>query len=127
MSFDGSVIRLATAAASHAERRLSVLAQNIANADTPGYRASDLNDFSKAYGQQAPLTLTVSRPDHIAGDRASLAGATEVAAASAPNGNSVNLEDMMTRVAETRLQHQLALGIYRSSRQIFRLALGRSG
>lgn len=51
-------------------QRLSVLANNMANADTPGYKARDL-DFSEVLantGSDAPLSLAVTEPGHIALD-----------------------------------------------------------
>ncbi|MGA2778644.1 MAG: flagellar basal body rod protein FlgB [Steroidobacteraceae bacterium] len=49
-------------------QRLSVLANNMANADTPGYKARDI-DFSEALAgadQQTGLAVTVTEPGHIA-------------------------------------------------------------
>ena len=49
-------------------QRLSVLANNIANADTPGYKARDI-DFSEALAgadQQTGLALSATEPGHIA-------------------------------------------------------------
>ncbi len=49
-------------------QRLSVLANNLANADTPGYKARDI-DFRAALAgadQQTGLALSVTEPGHIA-------------------------------------------------------------
>ena len=49
-------------------QRLGVLANNIANADTPGYKARDI-DFSEALAgadQQTGLALSATEPGHIA-------------------------------------------------------------
>jgi flagellar basal-body rod protein FlgB len=47
-------------------QRLGVLANNIANADTPGYKARDI-DFARGAGadQQTGLALSVTEPAHI--------------------------------------------------------------
>ena len=55
--------------------RQQVLASNIANADTPGYQARDV-DFSKALqaavgGRMGTVTLATTSPQHIAGSRSS--------------------------------------------------------
>ena len=39
--------RMAQALAAHAGARMAVIAQNVANADTPGYKAKDLPDFRR--------------------------------------------------------------------------------
>ena len=49
-------------------QRLGVLANNIANADTPGYKARDI-DFAAVLGntdQQTPLAVSTTQPGHIA-------------------------------------------------------------
>jgi flagellar basal-body rod protein FlgB len=48
-------------------QRLGVLATNIANADTPNYKARDI-DFSAVLAgsdQQTPLPVTATQPGHI--------------------------------------------------------------
>ncbi|MEQ8660749.1 MAG: flagellar basal body rod protein FlgB, partial [Gammaproteobacteria bacterium] len=46
-------------------RRAEVLAANIANADTPGYQARDL-DFRAALGAASATSLATTRPGHLA-------------------------------------------------------------
>lgn len=130
MKFDISLIRLAGSLASHSAKRQSVIAQNVANADTPGYRARDLRPFAEILqkkGSQGAV-MQATRPGHIR-EVAGSAGAApeEIAsfAAEAPNGNNVSLEDQMVRSAEVRQSHDLALGVYRSSMNILRMGLGR--
>ncbi|MFD1807778.1 hypothetical protein ACFSHQ_05285 [Gemmobacter lanyuensis] len=43
------IVRMAQALAGHAGARQGEIARNIANADTPGYRARDMPDFAAAY------------------------------------------------------------------------------
>ena len=43
---DLSILNLASALAAHASARQEVLAENVAHADTPGYRARDVADFA---------------------------------------------------------------------------------
>ena len=48
--FEGlEIFQLAGATARHAAARQAVVAQNIANADTPGYRARDVADFAETW------------------------------------------------------------------------------
>ncbi len=54
--------------------RAEILAANLANADTPGYRARDI-DFREVLGQHAAGTqLTTTRPEHRAVGADSSAG-----------------------------------------------------
>ena len=116
-----AIMRLSQAMARHAAQRQVVISQNVANADTPGYRARDVAPFG-AYLQQPGIVddLRAGRVQHL-----SPARLLETADSRAPNGNTVSLEREMMRAAETRQSHDLALAIYGSARGILRTALGR--
>lgn len=112
------ILRMAQALATHAGLRQQAVAQNVAHADTPGYRARDVLPFGD-YLREAGLGGSpgagrdrLIRPDAVPGH-------------AAPNGNTVSLEHEMTRAAAARGQHEMALGIYSSSRDLLRAALGR--
>jgi flagellar basal-body rod protein FlgB len=47
-------------------QRLGVLATNIANADTPNYKARDIDFGAVLAGTDAPLAVTATQPGHIA-------------------------------------------------------------
>jgi flagellar basal-body rod protein FlgB len=119
------VTRMAQALAGHAGTRMGVVAQNVAHADNPGYKARDLPDFAKSYADQYGEGLRVTRPGHIgAGGEASLESLV-MRTSDAPNGNSVSLETEMVKAAEIRQQHDMALSIYQSTSDMMKLALGR--
>ena len=121
--------RMAQALASHAGARLGVVAQNVANADTPGYKAKDVTSFAQSYARSPDGEMRATRPGHFSGAddaqppliqrRGSLAGA--------PNGNSVSLEQEMVKAASARQDHDMALAIYRNTSSIIRASLGRQG
>ena len=46
MNPDLTLLRLASQLAAHAAARQTVITENIAHADTPGYRARDVADFA---------------------------------------------------------------------------------
>lgn len=130
MTLDIAILRLAGSLASYSSLRQGVIAQNIANADTPGFRARDLLPFAEAYADAAvaPGGLRATRPGHL--DPAApaprlFAGPAHAPGTESPNGNTVGLEDQMMRAAQTRLQHDLALGVYSKSLAILRAGLGR--
>lgn len=125
MSGDLNILSMASAMARHAAHRHEILAQNIANADTSGYRAKDLEPFAEAYGRSA-ASLSVhelaEQPD--AGDdwRVIVSSAP---GSQSPNGNSVSLEDQMMRSVEAQGAHDAATAIYKKTLEILRLSLGR--
>lgn len=104
--------------------RTNVIAENIANADTPGYVARDLSasDFSKRVSVHA---LQVSDPRHIAAAPAGSRGARSHPAPDGEaslNGNKVSIETQMMKLSETRMDYQLASSVYRKSVDLIRLA-----
>ncbi|MCC5955741.1 MAG: FlgB family protein [Natronohydrobacter sp.] len=120
------VMRMAQSMARHAAARQGVIAENIAQADTPGFRARDLAGFGASY--QATPALKATRPTHLDAGPASDIFAARVdrsAPAFSPNGNTVSLEREMMRAAQTRQSHELALAVYGSARSVLRTALGR--
>ena len=116
--FDGlDLFQLATARARHAAARQAIVAQNIANADTPGYRARDITDFAE----------TLRRLDARGSDaRGDLGIRTfDVDAPASPNGNTVSPELEMVRGVEAQRDHDRALRVYDSALNILRSSLGR--
>lgn len=118
------VFRTAMAMARHAGMQQAYSAQNIANADTPGYRARELPDFKESLrdtmmGQRATrdqhLNGSIGRSVHISAHRDALD----------PNGNTVSLEQEMVSAVDAKRQHDRALAIYRSNLSILRASLGR--
>ena len=120
------ITRMAQALAAHAGTRMGVIAQNVAHADNPGYKARDLPDFAKTYADQHGAGLRVTRC-RASGRRwrQPHCEAVVLRGSDAPNGNSVSLEAEMVKAAEVRQQHDMALSIYRSTSDILKLALGR--
>lgn len=118
--------RMAQTLAAHAGARMGVIAKNVANADTPGYRARDVADFASIYDSGGALRTT--RPGHIG---ATPGRATpEIVAGSgaeAPNGNDVSLEMEMVKSAAARQDHEMALSIYRATSGVIRASLGKNG
>ena len=125
---DLSIFRMAGALAAHAEARQNTIAQNVANSDTPGYRARDIAPFSETYRTEDDgLPLRASRAAHLTPSSGGfrIAERVDESLSPAPNGNSVTIEKEMVKGAETRHQHDLALTIYRSALGIMRSSLGR--
>ncbi|WP_270936888.1 flagellar basal body rod protein FlgB [Falsiroseomonas oryzae] len=109
------------------DRRQSVLAQNVANADTPGFLPRDLTPFQRELAGAVRLSLARTQPGHGAGSTlAALNARTERGAAEVtPDGNAVSLDREALRIAETDTAHALAMAVHRSFTGMFRITLGR--
>ncbi|MBV1866501.1 MAG: FlgB family protein [Marinosulfonomonas sp.] len=121
------IFRLANGLAVHSANRQSVIAQNIANSDTPGYRAKDTQPFSDTYVNSNEGSLRITRSKHLKPNSAGNTGTNllDAGGESSPNGNTVSLELEMVKATEVRRQHDLALSVYSSSLNILRTSLGR--
>ncbi|MBJ3763174.1 FlgB family protein [Maribius pontilimi] len=119
------LMRMVHDAARHAADRQEHIARNIANADTPGYRATDLPDFGELVSAP-PSAMKATRPTHLSVDDDPTAGASfERPFESAPNGNSVSLEYETMQATGVQAQHDMAISIYTSAREILRTSMGR--
>lgn len=109
------------------DRRQSVLAANIANADTPGYRPRDLMPFRARVEEVSGPVLARSHAGHLAARPGRSPDAREERrlVEEAPDGNAVSLDREAMRVAETDTAHALAMAVHRSFTGMFRLTLGR--
>lgn len=113
------IFRMSGAMARHAGHRQAVVAQNVANADTPGYVARDLPDFKTTYAPGAAATTgpKATRAAHLHGvapQGASLA-AVDVRDQASPNGNQVSIEGEMLKSVSAKRQHDRAMAIYKSA------------
>ena len=108
------------------DRRLSTLAGNVANADTPGYRPRDVAPFaatlSNVGGPLAPLRTS---PLHLSGRGGEPGTVAAQDGERAPDGNGVSLDAEMLRMAQTDTAHELTREIYKKYLGLFRLAAGR--
>jgi flagellar basal-body rod protein FlgB len=120
------VIQRATDMARHSAARQAVVAQNLANADTPGYRALAMPSYEMALRQRPGLALSGTRPGHL-GTVAALSDsrARDRMTEPAPNGNAVSLEAEMLQGVEAQREHSRALSIWRHAIGVLRTSLGR--
>lgn len=122
-------IRMARDLGAHATTRQQTVARNVANADTPGYRAADLRDFAQVWRDQPHTGLRATRGGHLSAAGWGTAAGRPVDAGGepAPNGNTVSLEDEMIRAAGARRSFDLSLSVYQSGLSLMRTAIGRRG
>ena len=114
-------------------QRQEVLAQNIANANTPDYTPQDLKpmSFGEEMKRLAPVNPERTSELHMAGTVVRKPAPFrsddqrkryEVA----PDGNSVVVEEQMVKVAETQMDYQLVTNLYRKHVDMIKTAIGRS-
>lgn len=114
-------------------QRQIILAQNIANADTPGYQARDVQtpNFKKMVaGASGKLQMKTTNEKHFLG----LSGGTnngriikrDSTYELNPNGNNVVIEEEMAKVAENQSEYQKVLSVYRKSVDMFKTAIGKT-
>jgi len=113
--------------------RQRVIAQNVANADTPGYAPRDLKTFNFSAQLQSQQAGTMMQPaqtsaGHMPGSprRPGGAGAYRTVkgadSETTLDGNSVVLEDQMIKMSEARMQYDAAIGFYQKSMALLRMA-----
>ena len=109
------------------DRRQAVLAQNVANVSTPGYRPRDVAPFA-ASGTSFGAALAQTAAAHLPG-RAQAGGAVRMASrdGQAPDGNGVSVERQMGAIADTATMQELALNLDRAYQSMIRTSFGRGG
>ena len=114
------------------QTRQTLLAENVANAETPGYRGRDLKAFSIEDRMPSMSTATMAtattQPAHI-----SVTGTGTGSFATrelnnfelTPEGNGITLEDEMMKVAGNQVDYQTITALYTRSLKLIRTALGK--
>ena len=113
----------------HQERQ-KVLAENVANSDTPNFRPHDLAplNFTRNEPPAPAVVLAMTDPAHLPGIvagspfAADRKGPFEIR----PAGNAVDLEDQMMRVANNQMDYQTAATLYSRGLNLIKTAIGKS-
>ena len=119
--------------------RQKLIAENVANADTPGFAPHDLKPFSFAaklagQGPEPPMppdVMATTAPGHMTPPGA---GALHVAAKVAAkdsettlDGNSVVLEEEMMKMGQARIDYDTAITFYQKALAMIRTAARAPG
>lgn len=108
--------------------RQQILASNIANADTPGYKAMDIDIAEAAGGEQSPpLQLNASSPGHSKGNSSRQSPPVSlkyhVPSQAAADGNTVEMDVERQKFAENSLMYQFSLdrvgGEFKDMKELF--------
>jgi flagellar basal-body rod protein FlgB len=112
----------------HQERQ-RVLAENVANADTPQFKPRDLT--APSFDRAAPAANGVALAQTNVGHRTGLSGGSrfqgdrQVGYETRPTGNAVHLEDEMIKVAGNQMDYQAVTSLYTRSLGLMKTALGK--
>ena len=115
-------------------QRERLVAENVANSETPGYAPKDLKPFTLPDDKSAAglkLATVTTSVRHISSTGS--ASAARFAAVIAPDGettldgNQVVLEEQMMKMQEARMNYDAAIGFYQKSMNLLRMAARAPG
>lgn len=119
-------------------QRQGIIAQNIAQANTPDYKPKDIIPFNEVL-QKLQSTgsatggfhLTSTNPKHLTGNRGTgnlyASEKTKDVYEVKPSGNAVVLEQQLSQMSDTTSQYQMMTGLYKKTMGLLKTALGRGG
>ena len=125
-----AIFSMATRRMSWLGRRQEVLAHNIANSDTPGYRPNDLKaqNFAKFLRPSVPRTeLRTTHANHVLPPRGNPKFREDEDKETyevAPAGNAVVIEEQLMKVTETQGDYRLVTNLYEKHLSMIRAAIG---
>ena len=105
--------------------RQTAIAANVANANTPGYRAVDIQPFS-AVLDSSPIELATTNPAHLTLPQSETGALREIEVDPAEqtlSGNTVNLEQQMVNLGEVNRDYTMSSNIRRAFHQLLLSAL----
>lgn len=120
----------------HLSERQKVIAQNVANAETPGYVAQDIKPFQaqmRAQGAVGAPTMAATQAGHMVPKTERRGAGAAYKPVAAPgseitlNGNAVVLEEEMMKMSDARMNYDAAIGFYQKSMGILRMATRAPG
>ncbi|MGJ8543968.1 MAG: FlgB family protein [Sulfitobacter sp.] len=120
-----NIFKMSQAMATHAGRQQAAAALNVANADTPGFKAHALPSFAEYLRVSGMVALRATRPGHWDLDPGPTIPDRSARLEASPNGNNVGLETEMLRAADAKRDHDRALAVYKSGLIVLRTSLGR--
>lgn len=117
------------------DKRQGVLAQNMANADTPNYQSKDLTDID--FGSVLKNLTDMKRVSLVTTNEGHMANPGEVERAKdvkdrwtyevAPDKNGVIVEEQMVKAAKTQMDYNLLTNLMSKQTAMYRTVLGRNG
>ena len=105
--------------------RQTAIAGNVANANTPGYRALDIQPFA-AVLDSSPVEMAVTNPAHLSSPQSQAVALREVEVEPSEetlSGNTVNLEQQMINLGDVNRDYSMSANIRRAFHQLLLSAL----
>lgn len=126
-----TLFQMLDAKLAYASHRQNVLAANVANANSPNYRAMDVKapDFKAMLTretQNTPAGLVMTNPKHLnsQGLAAKDNAPTEIVSYEiSPDGNGVDLEEQMLKAGKNTTEANIALSLYTKQLALLRTAV----
>src|SRR5690606_3669029 len=121
----GSILGIHEAALAFRARRMEVLATNLANADTPRFKARDM-EFADALARTGrEVRLATSNARHIVPDEAAAPAELKYRIPHQPSldGNTVEADQELARFADNAVAYQATLAFIDGRISTLRLAL----
>lgn len=121
-----SITRMAQTLARHSAQRMELVARNVAQANTPGFKAMDLQAFADVYKKSGDGGMRATRPGHFTSASTMMEPVVQPSGgAASPDGNTVSIEQEMVKSVMARQDHDMALAVYSATREITRASLGK--
>ncbi len=119
------LFQIASQKAQWLSARQTAIAGNVANANTPGYRALDIQPFS-AVLNSSPIELATTNPAHLSLPPSEAGALREIEADPAEqtlSGNTVNLEQQMISLGDVDRDYTMGADIRRAFHQLLLSAI----
>lgn len=109
--------------------RQAVISKNIANVNTPGYRAEDIKpvDFKRKLSfKNGGIVMKTTSPKHISYKRGSYFKVEKASETyeTAPDKNNVVLEEQLVKMNNIDMEYQNAVTIMHKFNSLLKIALG---
>ena len=119
------------------QQRQKVISQNISNADTPGYKPSDMSELNfgstldnvtKNSGIKK-VTMESTNPNHLSpsGNMSARVEKSKVTYDIKPDKNAVDVEEQMIKSSDVQMNYNLMLNVYTNNMDMVRMSLGKRG
>jgi flagellar basal-body rod protein FlgB len=114
--------------------RQRVISENIANADTPDYKARDVSNVDFDFILRDITKPSTIRPEMTQSGHLPPAGfkpkptavKSDITYEVTPTGNSVSVEEQMTKASNTMIDYNLMTNIYQKNMNLIRMAISGS-
>lgn len=126
-----TLFKMAQRSLDYQAKRQSVLADNVANANTPHFKSKDLSELSfkdLLKPDSSSLQVTQTHPNHMSLDSQSLKVSTLIEKRpdeTKPDGNEVSLEEQMAKIGDVQGKYTLAINLFMKHVSMLKTAIGK--